>query len=172
MWSVCGHCVSLISLGYLDFCWAWDFIDNLCSIPLDRATYLYSILNIKYISSTWACTRWMLPLHLFFDFMRVATLDLVLALTLRRLWLGILQTIWSISTFDLQITLYLDSIKIDTSRYVILHGYLDTSDSNIHLPFTISGTSTPRLVLALHWCMVHHVQVHVNPSLTTIMSHT
>jgi hypothetical protein len=65
MWSVCGHCVSLISLGYLGFCWAWDFIYNLCSIPLDRAAYLYSILNIKYISLTWACTRWLLSLHLF-----------------------------------------------------------------------------------------------------------
>jgi hypothetical protein len=65
MWSVCGHCVSLISLGYLVFCWAWDFVDNLCSIPLDRAAYLYSRLNIKYISSTWACIRWLLPLHLF-----------------------------------------------------------------------------------------------------------
>jgi hypothetical protein len=65
MWSVCGHCVSLISLGYLGFCWAWDFVDNLCSILLDRATYLYPRLNIKYISSTWAYTRWLLPLHLF-----------------------------------------------------------------------------------------------------------
>jgi hypothetical protein len=65
IWSVCDHCVSLISLGYLDFCWAWDFIDNLRSIPLNRAAYLYSRLNIKYISSTWTCTRWLLPLHLF-----------------------------------------------------------------------------------------------------------
>jgi hypothetical protein len=65
IWSVCGYCVSLISLGYLGFCWEWDFIDNLCSIPLDRATYLYPKLNLKYISSTWACTRWLLPLHLF-----------------------------------------------------------------------------------------------------------
>jgi hypothetical protein len=65
MWSVCDHYVSLISLGYLVFCWALDFIDNLCSIPLDRATYLYSRLNIKYISSTWAGTWWLLPLHLF-----------------------------------------------------------------------------------------------------------
>jgi hypothetical protein len=65
MWSVCGHCVSLIPLGYLGFCWAWDFVDNLCSIHLDRVAYLYSRWNIKYISSTWACTRWLLPLHLF-----------------------------------------------------------------------------------------------------------
>jgi hypothetical protein len=66
MWSVCGHYVSLISLGYLDFYWAWDFVDNLRSIPLDRAAYLYSKLNIKCICSTWACIRWLLSLHLFF----------------------------------------------------------------------------------------------------------
>jgi hypothetical protein len=65
MRSVCGHYVSLISLGYLAFCWAWDFVDNLYSIPLDRVAYLYSRLNIKYISSTWACTRWLLLFHLF-----------------------------------------------------------------------------------------------------------
>jgi hypothetical protein len=62
---VCDHCVSLISLGYLGFCWAWDFVGNLYSIPLDRAAYLYSKLNIKCISSTWARTRWLLPFHLF-----------------------------------------------------------------------------------------------------------
>jgi hypothetical protein len=65
MWSVCYHYISLISLGYLGFCWAWDFVDNLRSIPFDRASYIYSRLNIKYISSTWPCTRWLLPLQLF-----------------------------------------------------------------------------------------------------------
>jgi hypothetical protein len=41
------------------------------------------------------------------------------------------------------------------------------------LPFSItSGTSTPRLPLALLRSMVHHGQVLVNPSSTTIMSHT
>jgi hypothetical protein len=44
---------------------------------------------------------------------------------------------------------------------------------NIHLPFSItSGTSTPRLSLALLWCMVYHGKILVNPSSTTIMSHT
>jgi hypothetical protein len=65
MWSMCDHCVSLISFKYLGFYWAWDFVDNLCSIPLDRATYIYSRLNIKYISSIWACTSWLLSLYLF-----------------------------------------------------------------------------------------------------------
>jgi hypothetical protein len=65
MWSVYGHCVSLISLEYLGFYWAWDFIDNLCSITLDRSANLYSRINIKYISSAWAYTRWLLALHLF-----------------------------------------------------------------------------------------------------------
>jgi hypothetical protein len=32
--------------------------------------------------------------------MRVATIDLALTLTLRMLWLGVLHTVWSISTFD------------------------------------------------------------------------
>jgi hypothetical protein len=44
---------------------------------------------------------------------------------------------------------------------------------NIHLPFSIIyGSSTPRLSLALLQCMVHRAQVLVNPSSTTILSHT
>jgi hypothetical protein len=65
MRCVCDHYVSLISLGYLGFCCAWDFVNNVCSISLDRAVYLYLRLNIKYISFTWACTRWLLSLYLF-----------------------------------------------------------------------------------------------------------
>jgi hypothetical protein len=52
-----------------------------------------------------------------------------------------------------------------------LHGLIDTSDSNIHLIFSItSSTSTPRLMLTLR-CMVHHSKVLVDPSLITIMIH-
>jgi hypothetical protein len=48
----------------------------------------------------------------------------------------------------------------------------DTSNYTIHLPFSITyGTSTPRCLLALLRCLVHHGQVLVNPSLTTIKSH-
>jgi hypothetical protein len=44
---------------------------------------------------------------------------------------------------------------------------------NIHLPFSITyGSSTSRLLLALLRCMVHRDQVIVNPSSTTILSHT
>jgi hypothetical protein len=44
---------------------------------------------------------------------------------------------------------------------------------NIHLPFSITyGFSTPRLPLALLWCIVNRDQVLVNPSSTTILSHT
>jgi hypothetical protein len=56
---------------------------------------------------------------------------------------------------------------------VTLHGLIDTSDSNIHLPFSItSGTLTPKLLLALLRCMVHRGQVLVDPSSITIMIHT
>jgi hypothetical protein len=44
---------------------------------------------------------------------------------------------------------------------------------NIHLSISITyGSSTPRLPLALLRCMVHRGQVLVNPSSTTIVSHT
>jgi hypothetical protein len=44
---------------------------------------------------------------------------------------------------------------------------------NIHLPFSITyGSSMSRLLLALLRCMIHHGQVLVNPSSTTILSHT
>jgi hypothetical protein len=34
---------------------------------------------------------------------------------------------------------------------------LELCDTNIHVPFSITfGTSTPRLLLTLLWCMVHH----------------
>jgi hypothetical protein len=50
---------------------------------------------------------------------------------------------------------------------------IDILDSNIHLPFSITfGTSTPRLLLALLRCMVHHGQALVDPSSITIMIHT
>jgi hypothetical protein len=53
-----------------------------------------------------------------------------------------------------------------------LHGLIDISDSNIHLPFSIiSGTSMLRLSLALLRCMVHHSQVFVDPSSITIIIH-
>jgi hypothetical protein len=43
----------------------------------------------------------------------------------------------------------------------------------MHLPFSItSGTSTPRPLLALLRCMVHHSHVLVNPSSAIIMIHT
>jgi hypothetical protein len=62
---------------------------------------------------------------------------------------------------------------MNTSSYAILHGFIDTSDSNIHLRFSIaSGTSTPRLPLALLRCVVHHGQVLVDASSITIMIHT
>jgi hypothetical protein len=44
---------------------------------------------------------------------------------------------------------------------------------SIHLSFFITyGSSTPKLSLALLRCMVHRGQVLINPSLTTILSHT
>jgi hypothetical protein len=47
------------------------------------------------------------------------------------------------------------------------------SHIDIHLSFSITyGPSTPRLILALLGCMVHRSQVIVNPSSTSILSHT
>jgi hypothetical protein len=67
---------------------------------------------------------------------------------------------------------FLGSININTKSYVTLHGLIDTSDSNIHLPFSItSGTLTPSLPLALLWCMVHRGQALVDHSSITIMIH-
>jgi hypothetical protein len=48
-----------------------------------------------------------------------------------------------------------------------------TSDSNIHFPFSMTfSTLTSRLSLVHLRCMVHHSQVLVSPSSTTIMTHT
>jgi hypothetical protein len=112
--SVWGHCVSLISLRFLGYVEHWNFVGNPCVILLDRATCLHLRLNIKYISSTWACIMLILTTSFLFDFMWVATFDLAFTFTFRRLWLGVLHTVWSIFTFDLQVTSYLDSIVIDT----------------------------------------------------------
>jgi hypothetical protein len=77
------HCVSLISLNFLAYVKHLDFIDNSCNIPLNRVLYLHSRLNIKYISSTLACTILIVATLFLFDFMMVDTLDIVLSLTLR-----------------------------------------------------------------------------------------
>jgi hypothetical protein len=56
---------------------------------------------------------------------------------------------------------------------VTLHDLINTSDSNIHFPFSItSSTSMPILSFAFLRCMVHCSQSLVNPSSTTIMIHT
>jgi hypothetical protein len=56
---------------------------------------------------------------------------------------------------------------------VTLHGSIDTLDSNIHLPFSItSSTSMSSPMLALLKWMIHRIQVLVDPSLITIMIHT
>jgi hypothetical protein len=56
---------------------------------------------------------------------------------------------------------------------VTLHGSIDTLDSNIHLPLSItSSTSMSSPMLALLKWMIHRIQVLVDPSLITIMIHT
>jgi hypothetical protein len=68
---------------------------------------------------------------------------------------------------------FLDSIHINAYSNVTLHGMIDILDSNIHLLFSItSGTSMPRLPLALLQYMVHRGQTLVDPSSITIMIHT
>jgi hypothetical protein len=79
MWLLCFTHLTWF-LGYVKY---WDFIGNPYCIPLNRAVCLYSRLNIKYISSTWACTRLIVVTSLSFDFMRIATCDLALVLTFR-----------------------------------------------------------------------------------------
>jgi hypothetical protein len=67
----------------------------------------------------------------------------------------------------------LDSININIYSFVTLHDMIDISDSIIHLPFSISSsTSTSSLSLALLRCMIHHDQVLIDPSSITIMIHT
>jgi hypothetical protein len=73
----------LISLGFLVYVEHWDFVGNPYGVPLNRAAYLHSRLNIKYICSTWACTIFFVATSFLFHFMTVATLGLALALTLR-----------------------------------------------------------------------------------------
>jgi hypothetical protein len=57
-----------------------------------------------------------------FDFMRVATCDLTLALTLRGCDLEYIKLYNQFPLLIFQVSLYHESIKIDTKRYVILHG--------------------------------------------------
>jgi hypothetical protein len=155
--SVWGHYVLFISLGFLGHVEHWGFIDNPCVIPLDRATCLHSRLNIKYISSIWSCTMLILVTLFLFDFMRVATFDLALTFTLRRMWLR--------STSHRMINLYFCS----PSHFISWFNrdwHLVICDSswlawflrlNVHLPFSItSDFSMSRLLLALLWFMVHH----------------
>jgi hypothetical protein len=67
---------------------------------------------------------------------------------------------------------FFDSININTC-YTTLYGLIETSESTIHLPFSITSyTSMARLPLTLLWCMVHRSQVLVDPSSTTILIHT
>jgi hypothetical protein len=172
MWSVCDYCVSLISLKILGFVEYWDFVSNSYGIPLDRATCLQSRLNIKYISSTWVYTMLIVTTSLFLTSWRLPHVIL--------LWHWLLEVmIWKTSN-------HLISFHFWSPRHFIswlnkdLH--LQICDSsrldwflglNIHLPFSnTSGTSMPRLPLALLRCMIHHDQVLVNPTSTIIMSHT
>jgi hypothetical protein len=83
MHSVWCHYISLISLRFLGYDEHWDFVGNPYGIPLDRVTCLHLRLNIKYISTTWACTMLTLTASFLFDFVRVATFDIALTLTLR-----------------------------------------------------------------------------------------
>jgi hypothetical protein len=64
--GACDHCVSLISLRFLAYVEQWDFVGNPCGIPLNRMLCQYSRLNIKYISSTWACTSLVVATSLLF----------------------------------------------------------------------------------------------------------
>jgi hypothetical protein len=127
--------------------------------------------NIKYISCTWACTILIIVTSLLFDFIRLATCDLVLALTLRGGDLGYLEPY---DQFSLLVSKSLDTwFNKDWHLDICDSSWLDWFlRSNIHLPFFItSSTSTPRLPLALPRCMVHYGQVLVNLSSIIIMSH-
>jgi hypothetical protein len=126
---------------------------------------------MKYISSTWACTRLTVATSFLFDFVRVATFDHALVLTLRGVTCNTSYRMinfhfWSPSHF---ISWFNKDWHLEICDSSWLSWFLGL---NIHLPFPITfGTSTPRLPLAILRCMVHRGRVLVNPSSTTIMSH-
>jgi hypothetical protein len=113
-----------------------------------------------------------LSTSILFDLMRVATLDLVSALTLRGCDLDYFTRMinfdfWSPSNFISWFNRDWHLVICDSLCLAWFFGL------NLHLPISItSSTLTPRLLLALLWCMVHHVQVLFNPSSSTISSHT
>jgi hypothetical protein len=131
----------------------WDFVGNICSIPLDRVACLYSRLNIEYISLIWACTMYIVVSSFLFVFMRVVTCALALALTLRGCDLGYFRP------YDQFLLLISKSLcawfNKDWHIEICDSSWLDWFFGlSIHLSFA-SGTSTPRLLLTLLWCMVH-----------------
>jgi hypothetical protein len=168
VWPLCFSHPTWV-LGYVEH---WDLVGNSCGIPPNRAAHLYLRLNIKYNSSTWACTILIVATLSLFDIMRISTLDLALALTLGgcdlkyftcknnlHFWSTSHLISWFNKDWHLEIC--------DSSRLAWFLGL------NIHLPFFItSHTLMPRLPLTLLRCMVHHGQVLINPSSTTILSHT
>jgi hypothetical protein len=173
MWSVCVHYISPISLGFLGYIEHWDFVGNPCGIPLDRATWLHSRLNIKYISSTWTFTTLIVATSLSFllhegchmwSYFGHWLLEVVAWNNSNHMFIF---HFWSLSHF-------ISWFNKDWHLEICDSSWLDWFFGlNIHLPFSItSGTSMSRLLLALLWCMVHRDQVLVNLSSTTIMSHT
>jgi hypothetical protein len=148
MWSVWGNCVSLISLGFLDYVEHWDFVGNPCGIPLDRAASLHSRSNIKYISSTRACA--ILILAISFLLIPWELLHLILL----QHWLLEVVT-WNTSHYTINFHFWSPCQLIS---WFNKDWHLEMCDSsylawflglNILLSFSItSGTSTPILSLA------------------------
>jgi hypothetical protein len=126
----------------------------------------------KYISSTRACIMMSVALFLLFIFMRVAICAFTLASFLE---------IVTWNTLNHMINFHFWSPSYPISWFN-KDRYLEKCDSsllawsiefNMHLLFYItSGTSTRSLMLPLLRCMIHHSQVLINPSSTTILIHT
>jgi hypothetical protein len=146
MWSMYDHCVSLISFGVLCYIEHWNFISNLCGIPLVIAACLHLKLNIKYISSTsFLLTSWGLSYVIF-------------------PWHWLLEVVtWNTSNHMINLHFWSPSHFIS---WFNKNWHLEICDSswlawflglNIHFLFSITyGTSTSRLPLAFYRYMVHH----------------
>jgi hypothetical protein len=110
--------------------------------------------NIKYFSSTWACTRLFLSLHSFLSLCGMPYL-ILLQHWLLEVVTSITSHVWSILTFDLQFWLLISkSLHILIQKKLTLGDmwfFMDSLTSGIK-----SGTSMPSLPLALLWCILHH----------------
>jgi hypothetical protein len=133
--------------------------------------FLYS-RNIKITSSTWACINIESCHFTSFDFMMVANLILI--------WHWLFEDVtwstphvWSIYTFGIQVTSFLDSIKIDIYWYMIIYSKLNSSDWTSTRPsssHTVPRCQDSRLFFSDIWFIVAKSLLIILQF--TILSHT